>query len=64
MEITKVITEQVIVNYTVKKDDWTYMDSFIFTKDEYNTITEQQVNKMIEDKFADWFSYVQAPTNQ
>lgn len=62
MEITKVITEQVIVNYTVKQDEWTFMDSLTFSKEEYATITEQHVNDLIEARFNEWLSYVQSPT--
>jgi hypothetical protein len=63
MQITKNIAEQVVVSYTVTKDDWIYMDMFTFTKQEYRDLTEAQLEAMITEKFNTWYAYVNPIVN-
>jgi hypothetical protein len=60
MEITKSITDTVVVAYTVTQDEWTYMDSMYFSKEEYDAMTPGGVDEIIEEKFNEWLSYVTA----
>ena len=56
MEITKTETDKVEVQYTVIDGEWTYMGTLLINPKEIET-----VDKLIDDKYAEWKAYVTTP---
>lgn len=60
--ITTEKSEQKLVQYTADDGQLVFMDTLIFTPEEYEKLDDSQIEKIITDKFAIWSAYVKTPT--
>jgi len=62
MEITTTTTDRTQVQYTVTDGGWIYMDTLVFSPEEYIKLTEKDIEQTITDKYDIWKAYVTTPT--
>jgi predicted phage-related endonuclease len=60
--ITTTKSEQKLVQYTADGDGLVFMDTLIFTPEEYEKLDDSKIEKIITDKFNIWSTYVKTPT--
>jgi len=63
MEIEKTTATKVEVNFTVIDGDWTYMDSLVFSAEDFNKTTEKTLNNQIEQKYSEWKTALETPAS-
>ena len=61
MQITTTKIDQVQIQYTVSDEEYTYMDILYFSSEEYALLSEANITKLIEDKYAIWKAYITTP---
>ena len=58
MNIITTIIEKVDVQWEVQDDTYPYMDTFNFTKEEYEALSPEELLKMQEDKYNTWKEFI------
>ena len=61
MEIQITKTDQVQIQYTVLDEEYTYMDILYFSPKEYEKLKQEDIDKLINYKYAIWKIYVTSP---
>ncbi len=61
MEINSEIIEMINVQWSVEDTDYPYCDTFIFTKEEFEALTPEELEQMKIDKYNDWKQYIINP---
>ena len=61
MEISTSIIEKIEIQWQVNDETYPYMDTFIFTKEEYEKLTEEGLEQMKINKYNKWKDYMINP---
>lgn len=61
IHIDNTIEEQVAIKWTVIDGDWTYMDTYTYSKAEYDALTPEQLLERQTKQYLDWRNYCENP---
>lgn len=62
MHIINTVTNLVQVQWTVDDAVYPYMDTYVFTEDEYNALTPEALEAKQTQQYQDWLDYISNPT--
>ena len=60
-QITNDIEEQVAIKWTVIDGDWAYMDTYIYSKADYDALTPEQLLERQTKQYLEWRAYCENP---
>lgn len=62
MTIINTVTNLVQVQWSVEDATYPYMDTYVFTEDEYNALTPILLEEKQTKQYQDWLNYIKNPT--
>lgn len=61
LQITNDVEEQVSIKWTVVDGEWTYMDAYIYSKEDYANLTPEQLLERQKTQYWEWRNYCENP---
>ena len=61
MQITNVTKQQYTIEWTVVDGDWGYMDTYVYSKEEYEALTPEMLLQRQIAQYEEWRKYCADP---
>jgi hypothetical protein len=61
IRIDNTIEDQVSIKWTVVDGEWTYMDTYVYSKDDYTSLTPEQLLERQTAQYLKWRNYCENP---
>lgn len=61
MQITNITKQQYTIEWSVTDGDWIYMDTYVYSKEEYEALTPEVLLERQTKQYEDWRKYCADP---
>lgn len=62
LQIINHVEDKVSVQWQVMDGDWSYMDTYVYSREDYNALTSEQLRERQTAQYLSWREYCENPT--